>query len=57
MKSQKIISEQLHCPVCSTIIPAGQTKCPNPNCPTNKPLRGKLRIKTINKRIKTTQHH
>lgn len=34
------MADQLHCPKCGTIIPERQTKCPNSDCPTNKPIRG-----------------
>jgi predicted nucleic acid-binding Zn ribbon protein len=44
MKSIKITSDQLHCPTCGTVIPKGQTKCPNPKCPTKKPLHDKAKI-------------
>lgn len=46
MKSIKITSDQLQCPSCGTVIPKGQTKCPNPKCPTNRPLHGKAKSKT-----------
>jgi predicted nucleic acid-binding Zn ribbon protein len=40
MKKEPIVDfDQIHCPECKTVIPPGQTKCPNPNCPTNKPIR------------------
>ncbi len=42
MQTTKITADQLHCPKCGTVIPQGQTRCPNPNCPTNKSLRDKL---------------
>ncbi len=38
MKKTTITAGQIHCPSCGTVIPVGQTKCPNPNCPTNKPI-------------------
>ena len=42
MKQSSITADQLHCPSCGTVIPQGQTKCSNPNCPTNKPLKGEI---------------
>jgi len=45
MIKKPITADQLHCPKCGTVIPKGQTRCPNPNCPTNKPIRGKLGTK------------
>ncbi len=41
MKKLKIHADQINCPRCGTIIPKGQSKCPNPNCPSNKPLHDK----------------
>jgi hypothetical protein len=40
MKTLSFTSDQLHCPKCGTIIPKGQTQCPNPKCPTNQPIHG-----------------
>jgi predicted nucleic acid-binding Zn ribbon protein len=48
MKLIKTTSDQLHCKSCGTVIPKGQTKCPNPKCPTNKPLHDKTKT-TIRK--------
>jgi aspartate carbamoyltransferase regulatory subunit len=45
MKSLKITAEQLHCPSCGTVIPKGHTRCPNPNCPTNKPIHSETGVK------------
>jgi hypothetical protein len=42
MKKNSITSDQLHCPTCGTVIPQGQTNCPNRNCPTNKPLNSEI---------------
>jgi hypothetical protein len=49
MKPLTITADQLHCPSCGTVIPKGQTKCPNPNCPTKKPLHGKNETTISNK--------
>lgn len=48
MNTPKITADQLHCPECGTIIPRGQTKCPNPGCRTNKPIHGGANIKLFN---------
>jgi len=53
MKTIKITSEQLHCPECKTIIPLGQTKCPNPNCPTNRPILGKIILEKQNVKLES----
>lgn len=45
MITTKITADQLHCPECVTVIPRGQTKCPNPGCRTNKPIHGDTIIK------------
>ena len=45
MNKINVTSDQLHCPQCGTIIPKGHTKCPNPNCPSNKPIYSKINAK------------
>lgn len=49
MKTTKITADQLHCHKCGTVIPKGQTKCPNPNCPTNKPIHGEIKFSKATK--------
>lgn len=39
MKQTNSFADQLHCPSCGSVIPNGSSKCTNPQCPTNKPLR------------------
>ena len=47
MNRIKINAEQLHCPTCGTIIPAGQSTCQNSNCRTNRPMKNKVLLKKI----------
>lgn len=50
MLVKKIISDLLLCKVCKTPIPKGQSKCSNPNCPTNKPIQDEIEFKIRFKR-------
>lgn len=54
MKKLTITADLLFCSTCGTKIPQGQSKCPNPNCKTNKPILGKNKTK-IAKRLKLTK--
>jgi hypothetical protein len=47
MKPMKVTADQLMCKTCGTVIPKGQTKCPNPRCATNLPLTGKKKTKVV----------
>ena len=50
MLVKKIISDLLICKGCNTPIPKCQSKCTNPNCPTNKPIQDEKELKIRYKR-------
>ena len=45
MLVKKIVSDLLLCKECKNPIPKGQSKCSNPNCPTNKPIQDETKLK------------
>lgn len=47
MKNKEITADRLLCPKCGTVIPGNQGKCPNPKCPSNRPLYGEKEDEVI----------